>query len=88
MVSFHACENRYTAVENSQELLDEVVQKLNDRFKKSHCSIHPEVNWHIGVDLLKDGKFKFHNTTYVCNQGRCTFGIDLVQNEIMPFLTL
>jgi hypothetical protein len=86
MVSFYACENRYTKIENSKEILDEAVQTFNELFKHRSCAHHPELDWHIGVDFLPDGRFHLHDTTKSYSWGLCTFGIDLFNVEIVPLL--
>jgi hypothetical protein len=84
MTTFHYCDNRFTGVNNSKEILEDIVQRLNSRFGNLQCYIHPEEHTDIYIDYQKTGDIKFHSWTD--EKDRCQFWVPLVETSFMPFL--
>lgn len=68
----------------SDERLDSFIGKLNETFSHMSCECHPNATWKIGVDLMKDCKYNFHNTWE--GNPPCGFERRLILNEIKPMI--
>ena len=83
MVQFLKCATLCNE-ENSEDNLDNLIKELNEKFGDKSCACHPDKVWKIGVDVMEDCKYHFHDTWE--KNPPCTFDDRLIKNEILPYI--
>lgn len=82
MIKFHKGINRYYLQESSDEIINNLVINLNDKFGDYECKIHTHPEWLIGVDLLKTGIIQFSSM----KDNGCNFPSTLNNELLTPYL--
>ena len=82
MIKFLKCAS-LCEKENADSNLERFIVNLNENFGERSCVCHPNDEWHIAVDLLKNCTYDFHTT----GKGNpknplCQFWSNLYEHEI------